>query len=342
MALILPADSAPAFAAAVAEAARRLRAGEVVALPTETVYGLAANAFSADAVREIYRVKGRPATNPLIVHIADEAMLAACVTAFPPGAVALARAFWPGPLTLVLPANLARIPAEVRAGGPTVAVRWPAHPLMTAVIRACGFPLAAPSANPSNAISPTTAAHVQDGLGARIGLILDGGPSRVGIESTVVDCTGPQPVILRPGTLGEAEIRVVWGDSGLSTAETATPSGNAPEPLRAPGQLAKHYSPRAPLAVLSWMDEADLRAQLTARGWAAADVYLLAHHHVPASAGFHAVTVLPAEPRGYAQQLYAALHTADATGVARIVVEAPPAPLAWAGIRDRLGRAASA
>ncbi len=330
----------------MAEAARLLRAGEVVALPTETVYGLAANAWDAAAVRRIYAAKGRPSTNPLIVHVADEAMLTQCVTSWPAGAVALARAFWPGPITLVLPANEARVPAEVRAGGPTVAVRWPAHPLMQAVIRACGFPLAAPSANPSNAISPTTAEHVLAGLGERIALIVDGGPSTVGIESTVVDCTGPVPVVLRPGFISEDEIERVWAAGQAWPGLPDQPDRTADLPgaadiRRSPGQLAKHYSPHAPLAVLTWADDADLRRQLAARGWAAAGTYVIAYQQVPAPDAFAQVEELPAEPRGYAQRLYAALHRADAAGAACIVVEAPPAPLAWAGIRDRLSRAAS-
>ena len=322
----------------MAEAARLLTSGEVVALPTETVYGLAANAWDAAAVRRIYAAKGRPSTNPLIVHVADEAMLTECVAAWPPGAVALARAFWPGPLTLVLPANTTRVPEEVRAGGPTVAVRWPAHKLMQAVIRECGFPLAAPSANPSNFISPTTAAHVQAGLGERIPLIVDGGPSAVGIESAVVDCTGPAPVVLRPGSISETDIRRVW-----SSNEHPETSNQQPEALRSPGMLAKHYSPRAPMALLTWRDEADLRRQVAAHGQAAARTYVIAYEQVPdpADSGFGWVEELPADPRGYAQVLYAALHRADEVGAAFIVVETPPAPLAWAGVRDRLGRAAS-
>ncbi|MBC7447039.1 MAG: threonylcarbamoyl-AMP synthase [Hymenobacteraceae bacterium] len=329
---------------AVAEAARLLIAGEVVALPTETVYGLAANAWSAAAVRRIYAAKGRPSTNPLIIHVADEAMLTECVTSWPAGAVALARTFWPGPLTLVLPANVARVPAEIRAGGATVAVRWPAHPLMQAVIRACGFPLAAPSANPSNSISPTTAQHVQTGLGACIPLIVDGGPSTIGIESTVVDCTGPAPVVLRPGAIGEDEVRRVWAEGqvwGVRDEVREQPRAAPTDVLRSPGQLVKHYAPRAPLAILTWTTEADLRHQLAARGWAAAGAYVIAYQQVPAAAAFARVEELPAEPRGYAQHLYAALHRADEAGATCVIVEAPPAPLAWAGIRDRLRRAAS-
>ena len=339
MARVLPAFSAPDAAAAVAEATRLLRAGEVVALPTETVYGLAANAWDAAAVRRIYAAKGRPSTNPLIVHVADEVMLTQCVTHWPAGAVALARAFWPGPLTLVLPANVARVPTEVRAGGPTVAVRWPAHPLMQAVIRACGFPLAAPSANLSNAISPTTAEHVRAGLDGRIPLIVDGGPSSVGIESTVVDCTGAGPVVLRPGAISEDDVQRVW--AGEKNGRDGRDERQAGAALRSPGQLAKHYAPRVPLAIFTWTDDADLRRQLAARGWDAAGTYVIAYQQVPELGGFFRVEELPAEARGYARVLYAALHRADEAGAAHIVVEAPPAPLAWAGVRDRLGRAAS-
>lgn len=336
MATILPTDSTAAFAYAVAEAARLLKAGEVVALPTETVYGLAANAWDAAAVQRVFAVKGRPSNNPLIIHVADEAMLTACVRHWPAGAAALARAFWPGPLTLVLPAAPG-IPTEVRAGGDTVGVRWPAHPLMQAVIRACGFPLAAPSANPSNAISPTTAQHVAAGLGDRIPLIVDGGASSVGIESTVVDVTGARPRVLRPGVISEADIARVWGSAdSISIAATAG-SG----PLRSPGQLAKHYSPRAPLAVLDWTDDDDLHRQLQARGWAPADTCIIAYDRLPARDGFRELLLLPDEARGYARELYAALHRADESGAAFIVAETPPAPLAWAGIHDRLGRASS-
>ena len=185
------------FAAAVRQAAAWLRTGEVVALPTETVYGLAANALDASAVARVFQVKGRPAHNPVIVHVASAAMARDCVQTWPELAERLAKAFWPGPLTIVLP-RAENIPAAVAAGGSTVGIRWPAHPLMQAVIRECGFPLAAPSANLSNQISPTNAQHVYRQLGGRIPLIVDGGQSQVGIESTVLDLTVSPPRILRP------------------------------------------------------------------------------------------------------------------------------------------------
>src|SRR5256885_1884981 len=172
------------FTAAVKRAVELLRAGEVVALPTETVYGLAANAFDARAVSRIYEIKGRPAHNPIIVHVAGVQMARRCIANWPPLADKLARAFWPGPLTLVLP-KARELPDIVTAGGATVGVRWPSHPFIQAVIRKCGFPLAAPSANLSNRVSPTNANHVRQQLGDKLRLIVDGGQSRVGIESAV-------------------------------------------------------------------------------------------------------------------------------------------------------------
>src|SRR5580698_9488250 len=195
---ILTTHTPELFRTAVLRAAELLRAGEVVALPTETVYGLAANALDAAAVARIYEIKGRPAHNPIIVHVAGLEMARDCLADWPPLAEKLAGAFWPGPLTLVLPRS-PRIPDIVTAGGPTVGVRWPSHPFIQAVIRECGFPLAAPSANLSNRVSPTNARHVSQSLGGKIPLIVDGGQSQVGIESTVIDLTTDPPRILRPG-----------------------------------------------------------------------------------------------------------------------------------------------
>jgi L-threonylcarbamoyladenylate synthase len=179
-----------------------LRGGNVVALPTETVYGLAANAFEAAAVEKIFKIKGRPANNPVIVHVAGLDMARQCVQQFPTLAEKLARAFWPGPLTMVLPRS-EKIPDIVSAGGPTVGIRWPSHPFIQAVIRKCDFPLAAPSANLSGEISPTTASHVARALGHKIEWIVDGGPSHIGIESTVLDLTATPPRLLRPGMIHE-------------------------------------------------------------------------------------------------------------------------------------------
>ncbi|HTG42909.1 MAG TPA: L-threonylcarbamoyladenylate synthase, partial [Verrucomicrobiae bacterium] len=235
------------FAAAVSRAAAALRAGEVVALPTETVYGLAANAFNAMAVQTIFRVKNRPSQNPIIVHVSSLEMAQQCVLEWPGPAQQMADAFWPGPLTLVLRKS-PRIPDNVTAGGRTVGIRWPSHPLMQAVIRACGFPLAAPSANLSNRLSPTTAEHVRRGLADKVSLLVDGGYCHVGIESTVVDLASDPPRILRPGIIHAESVRAVIGDVKGGAPATAAAS----EELRSPGQLPKHYSPQAQLRVWEW------------------------------------------------------------------------------------------
>src|SRR5450432_3266898 len=208
---ILSTHTPELFQKAVRHAAELLRAGEVVALPTETVYGLAANALNERAVAKIFQIKGRPDNNPIIVHVASNEMAKRCVEHWPERADKLSKAFWPGPLTLVLP-RAREIPDSVTAGGATVGVRWPSHPFIQAVIRECGFPLAAPSANLSNQISPTNAEHVRAQLGQKIPLIVDGGQSQVGIESTVLDLTVSPPQILRPGMIHAESLAAVAGE----------------------------------------------------------------------------------------------------------------------------------
>lgn len=327
---ILPTHTPELFEAAVRRAAAFLGAGELVALPTETVYGLAANAFAAAAVARIFAAKGRPAHNPIIVHVASLELARHCVAEWPERAARLARSFWPGPLTLVLP-RAAVIPDVVTGGGPTVGVRWPGHPFMQAVIRACGFPLAAPSANLANQLSPTLAAHVRDQLGDRLRLIVDGGPAQVGIESTVVDLTRTPARLLRPGMIHDEALAAVLGEVVSGTAEGGMP--------RSPGQLPKHYAPRTPLVVWTWQDEADLRARLAAAGWDAARAQVLAHQRVPPGAGFGGVSVIPRDAEAFARALYAELHRCDLAGAEIIVVEAPPDAPDWRGIADRLRRA---
>ncbi|MEK7780629.1 MAG: L-threonylcarbamoyladenylate synthase, partial [Verrucomicrobiota bacterium] len=244
---ILSTHTAALFAAAVQRAVELLRAGEVVALPTETVYGLAANALDAKAVAKIYEIKGRPAHNPIIVHVADVEMAKQCVTEWPASADQLAKSFWPGPLTMILPRTQI-IPDLVTAGGATVGVRWPSHPFMQAVIRACGFPLAAPSANLSNSISPTNANHVSKQLGDQLALIVDGGQAQVGIESTVIDLVAQPPRVLRPGMIHEESLLAALGDCRLPIADCRLADQNVSE-LRSPGLLKKHYSPKAKLVV---------------------------------------------------------------------------------------------
>jgi L-threonylcarbamoyladenylate synthase len=331
---VLATHSLELFRLAVDRAADLLRAGQVVALPTETVYGLAANALDAGAVARIYEVKGRPAHNPIIVHVADESTARSCARQWPATAEKLARAFWPGPLTLVLP-RAAKIPAIVTAGGETVGIRWPGHPFMQAVIRACGFPLAAPSANLSNQVSPTNAAHVQAQLGGRIPLIVDGGASQVGIESTVLDLTVVPARILRPGMIHAESLAAAGVPVAHGPVSDGTPA------LRSPGLLKKHYAPKAKLLVLSWRNEADLRAQIDAQCTGGNRVHIVAHTQIPTGLAAASISVIPHDAAAFARALYAELYRCDSAGAQAIVVEAPPATPEWAGIADRLRRAAA-
>ena len=332
---VLPTHTRELFDAAVREAVWRLRAGQVVALPTETVYGLAANALDPAAVAAIFAAKGRPAHNPVIVHVAGLPLARACVDAWPAVAERLAEAFWPGPLTLVLP-KASTIPPVVTAGGTTVGVRWPSHPLMQAVIRQCGFPLAAPSANPANELSPTTAGHVLRTLGDRIPLIVDAGPCRVGIESTVIDLSVTPPRVLRPGMVGRAALESVIG----AVREGANEDAPA-DRLRSPGQLPRHYAPRARLVVTTWRDTAEFRAQLAVEKLSPMDCWALVHSVIPSADELAGVSVVPHDAEAYARALYAELHQCDERGVRAVVVEAPPAGPEWDGIADRLRRAST-
>src|SRR5690242_6187855 len=229
-------------AAALARAAAVLRGGGLVAFPTETVYGLGANALDPAAVARIFAAKGRPATNPLIVHVAEAAEAVRVAAAWPEAAARLAERFWPGPLTLVLPRR-DTVPDAVTAGGPTVAVRVPAHPVARALIRAAGVPVAAPSANRSTQVSPTRAAHVLTGLDGRIDLLLDGGPTAGGLESTVLAVTASPPRLLRRGLVRPGEIEAVVGALARS-GPVAAATGQV---LPSPGMLGRHYAPRAVL-----------------------------------------------------------------------------------------------
>ncbi|HEY5914620.1 MAG TPA: L-threonylcarbamoyladenylate synthase [Verrucomicrobiae bacterium] len=329
---LLTIDSPGSFQAAVNRAAELLRAGEVVAVPTETVYGLAANALDAAAVGRIFEAKGRPAHNPIIVHVASAPMARACVADWPQMADKLAHAFWPGPLTLVLP-RAPMIPDIVTAGGATVGVRWPSHPFVQALIRECGFPLAAPSANPSNRVSPTTAAHVRRQLGSRIPLIIDGGQSQVGIESTVLDISTTPPRLLRPGMIHQQALLAVLG-------QIAVGKGQSGPVLKSPGMLKKHYAPRARLAIWSWQDDSDLRKRTAQSGVPAAKIFVIAHTRIPSGKGLGGVSVIPRDAEAFARAFYAELHDCDDRGAELIVVEALPADVQWAAIADRLNRAA--
>lgn len=314
----------------IARAAEVLRCGRLVAFPTETVYGLGANALDAGAVRGIFAAKGRPANNPVIVHVAEIACVVDVASTWPKTADQLAAQFWPGPLTLVL---LKRdiVPDAVTAGGPTVAVRMPAHPVALALIRAAGVPIAAPSANRSTELSPTRAEHVLRGLDGLIDLVLDSGPTPGGIESTVLDLTSTPPRLLRPGLVTRADIERVIGPIQLAPH---TPSAGGALP--SPGMLARHYAPRTPLELAT--DGRQRVEELLAVG---DKVGWLTVVDGAMSAGLTRI-VMPHDARAYAAALYAALHLLDEGGQDRIVVDTPPSGDEWLAIHDRLRRAAHA
>lgn len=316
MSLILAADDA-----AIRRAAALLRAGELVAFPTETVYGLGALAAADAAVARVYAAKGRPAHNPLIIHVAELAA-AREVGRLDARAELLAHRFWPGPLTLVVPlATNAAVSPLATAGLATVALRIPAHPVALALLREVAAPLVAPSANRSGRVSPTTAAHVAEELGGRVALILDGGPCRVGVESTVVDLAADGPRLLRPGGVPREALETVLGPLELGRHDLNRP--------RAPGQLLAHYAPNLPLRL--------------AAATVAADEALLAFgSDVPAGA----LVTRNLSPSGdlaeAAANLFAMLRELDASGARAIAVVAIPEAGLGAAINDRLRRAAAA
>ena len=286
----------------MARAAELIRAGRLVAFPTETVYGLGANALDEAAVARIFQAKGRPRHSPLIVHVASIEMARELAAGWPPAAEALAQRYWPGPLTLVV-AKRPAIPDIVTAGLPTVALRMPAHPMALELIRLAGVPIAAPSANRFTELSPTAAAHVPQSLAD---FTLDGGPANVGIESTVLSLAGP-PVLLRPGVIPVTELEAMVGQIAASAvnAETAHAS---------PGMHPRHYRPRTPL-------------------------YLGAAPRQGRGVLLRIGQEMPADPRAYAAALYGTLHRLDTQGLDWIAVEMPPDTAEWAGVRDRLRRA---
>ena len=305
----------------VEDAVAALRRGEVIGLPTETVYGLAADASDPVAVARVFALKRRPADHPLIVHLGDAALLDVWSRDVPAVARTLAARFWPGPLTLVLP-RAERVLDAVTGGQDTVALRMPAHPLARAVLQAFGAGLAAPSANRFGRISPTRPEHVRAEFGAAVPCVLDGGPCSIGIESTIVDLSGSMPRILRPGAITRAMLEAALGAAVAEGAASASP--------RVSGALPAHY---APATLLELVATAALRARLHETG------VLALTHGIDTGAG--AGLRLPADAAGYAQGLYAALRELDARGARRLLVEAPPEDPAWAGVRDRLQRAAA-
>ncbi|GGN02528.1 L-threonylcarbamoyladenylate synthase [Actinoplanes campanulatus] len=304
----------------LARAAEILRTDSVVAFPTETVYGLGANAFSEKAVAEIYRLKNRPTWNPLIVHVPDVAAARELTDEWPALAGDLAARFWPGPLTLVL--RRARHLPGIGAANDTVAVRVPAHPIALDLLRASGLPLAAPSANRSEGISPTTAEHVIRSL-PDVPLVLDGGTCSWGIESTVLDVTGDVPRLLRPGALGLRVLRDAAGAITLPESETVD---GAERP--SPGMSRRHYAPRARAILCEAVRDVD-------RSGLAEPIATLVYE------GSDGTEVLSADPREYAADLYAALHRLDDAGFATILIQEPPHTEDWLAVRDRLSRAAA-
>lgn len=335
---LLPTHTPQLFKVAVGRAVELLCQGELVALPTETVYGLAANALDASAVAKIYEAKGRPAQNPIIVHVCSLQMAQKCAANWPESAEALARAFWPGPLTLVLK-RASNIPDNVTAGGDTVGIRWPSHPFIQAVIRESGLPLAAPSANPSNRISPTNATHVLKGLDGKVLLIIDGGQSQVGIESTVVDLTGPKAKILRPGIIHLTALQAAMPELEWETADAHDLLSG--KPLRSPGQLLRHYSPKAKLEMRDWKDSADLESQMARTGVPFAKIHLITHTRIPSAGEYASVSVIPHDAEAFARAIYAELHTCDESGAELIVVERLPDEDEWHAVADRLKRASA-
>lgn len=324
--------------AVLREAADVLRAGGLVAFPTETVYGLGADALNAEAVRRIYEAKGRPSRNPIIVHVRSIEQARALACHWPPATQALAERYWPGPLTLVV-TKRSCVPDIVTAGRNTVALRCPGHAVSLALLEAAGCPIAAPSANLSERLSPTTAEHVIQSLDGRLDMILDGGPAQVGLESTVVDMTTHPPRLLRPGAI---TVDALCSLCGPITIEAESIAGS--EAFASPGQMARHYAPRTRLICCDAATaDAMVAAEVQARrrvGW-----LRWAEERSDATtakgSSIAAMIEMPADAESYAARLYAALHELDAAGLDLIVASLPPESEIWRAVRDRLRRAAS-
>ncbi len=321
--------------AEITRAAALLRAGGLVALPTETVYGLGADARNLHAVQRIFAAKRRPADHPLIVHIADAAQLSDWCADVPASAALLAEAFWPGPLTLILRRDK-RVLDAVTGGQDTIVLRVPAHPLALALLREFAGGVAAPSANRFGHVSPTTAAHVQAELGADVDMILNGGACSIGIESTIVDLTAAQPRILRPGGVSRAQIEAVLG---VVLPDNPLARSDAP---RVSGALPSHYAPTTPVRWIHSTKLSDALRTAALRG--TVGVIALGIDRARSPAEQHATRVewraLPADPAAYARELYAQLRELDDCALDIILLEVPPDTAAWEAVRDRLRRAA--
>jgi L-threonylcarbamoyladenylate synthase len=324
--------------AGIAQAVQRLAAGDIVGVPTETVYGLAANAADERAVAKIFAAKGRPSDHPLIVHVPDAGAVPRFAAAVPPFAQQLMDAFWPGPLTLILPRRPERA-AAAAAGQASIGLRCPSHPVAHALLVACAQAnppiegLAAPSANRFGRVSPTTAEHVRSEFGDEL-LVLDGGPCEVGIESAIVDCTRGVPVLLRPGVLTREQIAGACGGRVWLPDELANAAQPAP---RASGTLESHYAPRA---IVRLMDAPSLRAALRVLGADAPRIGVYARTPLQSDSARVLVRRMAQDATDAARELFAVLRELDEQGVELIWVEAPPSLPAWDGVRDRLQRAA--
>lgn len=330
-----------------------LRRGELVAMPTETVYGLAADALNPQAVARVFAAKGRPADHPLIVHLPDAEHLTQWASSVPREAIALARAFWPGPLTLILPRD-PMVPDAVTGGQDTVGLRVPGHPVALALLKAFGSGIAAPSANRFGRISPTTADHVREELGDRVQLILDGGACEVGIESTILDLSGSTPRILRPGAITPQQIAQVIGrmpqlqtpapKHPTETSETIDASpvsvSSQPDTPRVSGSLAAHYAPVTPLMLVTPETVVtQIQQQLGQKKRVAVHV-LPDCPEWPSDPAIVLKLQAPSSVAAYAHDLYAALRLLDASGADVILMQSPPNTPEWAAIHDRLSRAA--
>lgn len=312
----------------IAQAVAVLKAGGLVAFPTETVYGLGADASSAAAVAKIYAAKGRPSSHPLIVHVADAVQLALWAREVPPAAHTLAKTYWPGPLTLILKRS-ARVPDAVTGGQDTVALRVPSHPVALALLRAFGGGIAAPSANRFGRVSATTAGHVRREFGETVACVLDGGACDLGIESTIVDLSRDEPALLRPGHITGEQLERVLG------RPLRAPDASAP---RAPGTLARHYAPQTPVMLMEADLVLELAASLTRQG---RRVAVLARSALqPLQDGITWIAA-PRDAVAYGHALYANLRALDDAGCDALLVEEPPPGPEWTAVRDRLMRAAA-
>ncbi len=325
---VLKIDSAKPDFNAITTAVSILQQGGLIAFPTETVYGLGANAFDEAAVRRIFEAKGRPPRNPLIVHVSTVDAARQLADEWPDSAMQLCDQLWPGPLTIVVTKSDA-VPDVVTARGSTVAIRIPSHPVALKLLTESGLPIAAPSANRSSGLSPTQAEHVLRDLDGRIDLVLDGGQTSGGLESTVLDVTSYPPRLLRPGLVSPEQIREIVGSVIVPSAEMESEGT-----LRSPGMLGKHYSPRTPVICV----EGDATPEVVRLLSAGLSIGWLAFGKELACDRLEIIT-LSDDPREYSQGLYASLHELDGGRLDRIVVSLPPATEDWLAVRDRLQRA---